>query len=431
MRFSITTLGCKVNAYESQFYAEELKKLGFEEVSDDQECDICIINTCTVTNTAAHKSRQKIHQAKKKNPNAYCVVVGCYVQFAKEEERDHLDADLIIGANHKNQLAPLIQEMVQKNEKKDTVNEIVQFNDFEAMPIHYFESKHRAFLKVEDGCNQFCSYCAIPYARGRERSLKYEQVIEIAQSLVKKGHSEIVLTGIHTGRYKDGAYHLSDLLKGLLENTPEHVFYRISSIEITEVDDALIELMAENPRICRHLHIPIQSACNETLKRMNRPYTVEEFKERMNEIRKALPDISISTDVIAGFVQESEEEFETTYHNIKEIEFSFLHVFPYSKRNGTKASFMKGEINGKIAKERVAKLLALSKELRQKDMQRFPIVSVLIEKGADGVYSGYTNQYHPIKVYSDQVLEGRITLKWDEMDEGGYIARKDDSNAIK
>lgn len=431
MRFSITTLGCKVNAYESQFYAEELKKLGFEEVSDDQESDICIINTCTVTNTAAHKSRQKIHQAKKKNPNAYCVVVGCYAQFAKEEERDHLDADLIIGANHKNQLAPLIQEMVQKNEKKDTVNEIVQFNDFEAMPIHYFESKHRAFLKVEDGCNQFCSYCAIPYARGRERSLKYEQVIEIAQSLVKKGHSEIVLTGIHTGRYKDGDYHLSDLLKGLLENTPEDVFYRISSIEITEVDDALIELMSKNTRICRHLHIPIQSACNETLKRMNRPYTVEEFKERIVQIRKALPDLSISSDVIAGFVQESEQEFETTLQNIKDIEFSFLHVFPYSKRNGTKASFMKGEINGKIAKERVAKLLELSKSLRIKDMQRFPIVSVLIEKGANGVYSGYTNQYHPIKVYSNQVLEGRLTLKWDEMDENGYIARKDDSNAIE
>ncbi len=431
MRFSITTLGCKVNAYESQYYAEELKKLGFEEVSDDQESDICIINTCTVTNTAAHKSRQKIHQAKKKNPNAYCVVVGCYAQFAKEEERDHLDADLIIGANHKNQLAPLIQEMVSKNEKKDTVNEIVQFNDFEAMPIHYFESKHRAFLKVEDGCNQFCSYCAIPFARGRERSLKYEQVIEIAKNLASKGHSEIVLTGIHTGRYKDGDRHLSDLLQGLLENTPENVYYRISSIEITEVDDALIQLMAENPRICPHLHIPIQSACNETLKRMNRPYTVEEFKERITEIRQALPDISISTDVIAGFVQESDEEFQETYKNIKDIGFSFLHVFPYSKRNGTKASFMKGEINGKIAKERVASLLELSKQLRLKDMQRFPIVTVLIEKRQDGVYSGYTNQYHPISIYSDQVLEGRITLKWDSIDENGYISRKVDLNAIK
>lgn len=431
MRFSITTLGCKVNAYESQFYAEELKKLGFEEVNDDQECDICIINTCTVTNTAAHKSRQKINQARKKNPNAYCVVVGCYVQFAKEKERDALDADLIIGANHKNQLAPLIQEMIQNKEKKDTVNDLVQFKDFEAMPIHYFESKHRAFLKVQDGCNQFCSYCAIPFARGRERSLKYEQAIHIAQELVKKGHSEIVLTGIHTGRYVDGNYHLSDLLKGLLENTPESVTYRISSIEITEVDNALIDLMKKNSRICQHLHIPIQSACDATLKRMNRPYTVEEFKERIAEIRKELPNISISTDVIAGFVQESDEEFEETYRNIEEIAFSFLHVFPYSRRNGTTASKMKGEINGKIAKERVSKLLELSKQLRLNDMKRFKEVEVLIETQQNHIYSGYTNQYHPITIESDQELSGRVRVTWDEITEQGYVVRKVDENAIK
>lgn len=431
MRFSITTLGCKVNAYESQFYAEELKKLGFTEVEDDQESDICIINTCTVTNTAAHKSRQKIHQAKKKNPHAYCVVVGCYAQFSKEKERDELDADLVIGANHKNQLASLVQEMVAKDKKQDVVNDLVQFNDFEAMPIHYFGSKHRAFLKVEDGCNQFCSYCAIPFARGRERSLKYDQVLSIAQELVKKGHSEIVLTGIHTGRYKDGSLKLADLLKGLLESTPDTVYYRISSIEITEVDHDLIDLMKENRRICRHLHIPIQSACDETLKRMHRPYTVDEFKEHVAWIRKELPDISFSTDVIAGFVQESDQEFETTYNNLADIAFSFLHVFPYSKRNGTAASQMKGEVNGKIAKERVAKLLALSKQLRLNDMKRFQPVEVLIEKHEGNVYTGYTNQYHPIRIESDTPLEGRITLRWTSIDEDGYLVRKVDENAIK
>ena len=400
MRFSITTLGCKVNAYESQYYAQELEKLGYEEVSDHEQADICIINTCTVTNTAAHKSRQKIHQAKRLNPHAYCVVVGCYAQFAKEKERDQLDADLIIGANHKNQLVPLIQEMVNQDTYRDTVSDIVQFNDFEAMPIHYFESKHRAFLKVEDGCNQFCSYCAIPYARGRERSLQYDQVIRIAQSLVDQGHLEIVLTGIHTGRYQDGNKTLADLLTGLLENTPEHVYYRISSIEITEVDDALIKLMKTNPRICHHLHIPIQSACDETLKRMNRPYTVAEYKQRLAYIRAQIPDISISTDVICGFVQESEEEFQTTLQNIKDLQFSFLHVFPYSKRDGTKASFMKGEVNGKIAKQRVAALLSISKELRKKDMARFQPVQVLIETQDGNTYTGYTNHYHPITIES-------------------------------
>lgn len=427
MRFHIMTLGCKVNAYESQYYAEELKKIGFEEVGDEQACDICIINTCTVTNTAAHKTRQKIHQAKKKNPNAFCVVVGCYVQFAEPKERDQLDADLVIGASRKNQLAQLVKEMVEQNTKRDTVRSVAQFHDFEAMPIHYFASKHRAFLKVEDGCNQFCAFCAIPYARGRERSLSYEQVIAIAKELVKKGHTEIVLTGIHTGRYHDRDRTLPDLLAGLLENTPENVYFRISSIEITEIDEDLIALMKTHPRICHHLHIPIQSGCDDTLHRMNRPYTVEDFKKRLVRIRKEIPDISVSTDVIAGFVQESDDEFEQTYRNLQDMHFSFLHVFPYSKRNGTAASQMKGEINGQIIKQRVKRLLDLSDRLRCTDMARFNPVEVLVETQNGNVYTGYTNQYHPIQIESTLPLSGRMQIKWDSFNTNGYKAvRKGD-----
>ena len=366
MKFSIITLGCKVNAYESQYYAGQLEELGYEQVSPEQPCDICIINTCTVTNTAASKSRQKIHYAKRMNPNALCVVVGCFVQFANEEERKALDADLVIGAKQKNELVKLIQQALNEHEKIDVVNEVTQFKDFEAMPVHCFESMHRAFLKVQDGCNQFCSYCAIPFARGRERSLDHNQVIQIAKDLCDRGHSEIVLTGIHTGRYFDGEYHLADLLKDLLENTPEHVYYRISSIEITEV-----------------------------------------------------------TDVSAGFVQESDEEFETTYKNLADLELSFFHVFPYSKRNGTKASTLKGEINGKIAKARVARLLELSNTCREKDMQRFNPVQVLIERKQDGYYTGYTNQYHPCKILSDAPLSGRITIEWERIEEGTYYGKKD------
>ena len=224
MKFSIITLGCKVNAYESQYYAGQLEELGYEQVSPDQACDICIINTCTVTNTAASKSRQKIHYAKRMNPNALCVVVGCFVQFASEDERKALDADLVIGAKQKNELVNLIQKALQDHEKIDVVNEVTQFKDFEAMPVHCFESMHRAFLKVQDGCNQFCSYCAIPFARGRERSLNHVEVIQIAKDLCDKGHTEIVLTGIHTGRYFDGEYDLAKLMKALLENTPEYVY---------------------------------------------------------------------------------------------------------------------------------------------------------------------------------------------------------------
>lgn len=425
MRFTITTLGCKVNSYESNYYKEQLEKHGHQMVEVNSPCDVCIINTCTVTNTAAAKSRQKIHSLKKSHPNALIVVVGCYVQHANQTERENLDVDLIIGANHKNELVMRIEELLKDHVRKDLVEDIRDFTSFEEMPIHVYESKHRAFLKIEDGCNQFCSYCAIPYARGRQRSLSKEKVIEIAQSLSDKGHYEIVLTGIHTGRYQDGDTTLAKLLKELLEKTDERVQYRISSIEITEVDDELIELMKQTTRICRHLHIPIQSGCNETLQRMNRPYTIEEFQQRLDHIRKEIPDISISTDVIVGFVQESEEEFETTYKNLQDCAFSFLHVFPYSKRNGTAASRMKGEVHGSIIKERVNKLLALSNKLRQKDMERFTDLEVLIEKqDQDGVYHGYCQQYHPVKIYSDVPLATRIHVTWDEIKDHTYIVLK-------
>lgn len=425
MRFSITTLGCKVNSYESNYYKEQLEKHGHQMVEVNSPCDVCIINTCTVTNTAAAKSRQKIHSLKKTHPNALIVVVGCYVQHADQQEREKLNVDLIIGANHKNELVMRIEELLKDHVRKDLVEDIRDFTSFEEMPIHVYESKHRAFLKIEDGCNQFCSYCAIPYARGRQRSLSKEKVIEIAQSLSDKGHYEIVLTGIHTGRYQDGDTTLAKLLKELLEKTDERVQYRISSIEITEVDDELIELMKQTTRICRHLHIPIQSGCNETLQRMNRPYTIEEFQQRLDHIRKEIPDISISTDVIVGFVQESEEEFETTYKNLQDCAFSFLHVFPYSKRNGTAASRMKGEVHGSIIKERVNKLLALSNKLRQNDMERFTDLEVLIEKqDQDGVYHGYCQQYHPVKIYSDVPLSTRIHVTWDEIKDHTYIVLK-------
>ncbi len=433
MRFSIITLGCKVNAYESQYYAEELKKRGYTQVEEHDDCDVCIINTCTVTNTAASKSRKKIHQVKRQNPNALCVVVGCFVQTASPEERDALHADLIVGANHKKDLPRLVEETVGSSQRKDVVDDITQFNDFETMPIHCFESQHRAFLKIEDGCNQFCSYCAIPYARGRERSLQANQVIQIAKQLADKGHSEIVLTGIHTGRYHDGDMDLTALLSRLLQETPDHVYYRISSIEITEVSDAFIELMKENPRICHHLHIPLQSGCDATLARMNRPYTVQEFEERLAHIRHEVPDVSISTDIIIGFVQETEEEFATTLETLERCKFSFLHVFPYSKRTGTKASTMKGEIHGGIVKERVKQVLALSDALRLEDMRRFDTLEVLIEREKDGVYLGYTNQYHPIQIESDEVLRGRIQIQYDSCTSQGYQATWKGSvvNAVK
>lgn len=425
MRISITTLGCKVNAYESNYYAQQLQEHGFKVVNSDEKADLCIINTCTVTNTAASKSRQKIHALKKRNPNALIVVVGCYAQNATREQREELKADLIIGAKYKNQLVSLIQSLIEEHQAKDLVGDISDFTQFEEMPIHVFESKHRAFLKIEDGCNQFCTYCAIPYARGPQRSLRFEQVVAIAKELAQKGHREIVLTGIHTGRYYDQGKTLSDLLKVLLEEVDENVYFRISSIEITEVDDALIDLMKHHKQLCHHLHIPVQSGCNKTLRRMNRPYTIEEFIARLDQIRKEIPDISISTDVICGFVQESDEEFQTTLENMERCSFSFMHVFPYSKRNGTKASTMKGEIHGSVVKERVAQLLKLSSQLRYKDMMRFSPLEVLIEKqDPSGVYHGYSSQYHPVQIYSEKSLTGRIHCRWDRIENNVYIVNQ-------
>lgn len=425
MKFSITTLGCKVNAYESQYYAQQLEQHGFQQVDPSQPCDLFIVNSCTVTNTAASKSRQKIHSLKRANPNALCVVVGCYVQTIDEKERETLGADLIVGAKYKDRLLDMILDLVSSHQSQDMVENVSCLSTFESMPIQCFESKHRAFLKIQDGCNQFCSYCTIPFARGRERSLSCDEVVSIAKQLVEKGHSEIVLTGIHTGRYQDGDIDLTSLLKRLLNETEEHVYYRISSIEITEVSDALIQLMKDNDRICHHLHIPVQSACNETLQRMNRPYTIEAFMDRLSYIRHEIPDISVSTDVIVGFVQESDEEFEITRSNLEACHFSFLHVFPYSKRDGTKASKMSGHIPGNISKERAHILLNLSKQWRRKDMSRFDEIEVLIESKDDQGYSGYTNQYHPVSIHTNQPLQGRLKMHYASIQNETYIVEKE------
>ena len=425
---AIHNLGCKVNSYEAESMELMLKNAGYEIVPFDENiiADVYIINTCSVTNIADRKSRQMLHKAKKMNPLAVVVAAGCYVQADEDGVRSDEAVDIVLGNNMKINIVDVLEEYFKDNSRDDYVLDINnKETTYEELKIDKVTEHTRAYIKIQDGCNQFCSYCAIPFARGRERSLNHEQVIQIAKDLCDKGHTEIVLTGIHTGRYDDGEYDLAKLMKALLENTPDCVYYRISSIEITEVSDELIALMKENPRMCHHLHIPVQSACNETLRRMNRPYTIEEFKEKINYIRSCIPDISISTDVIAGFVQESDEEFETTYENLADLELSFFHVFPYSKRNGTKASTLKGEINGKVAKARVARLLELSNACRERDMKRFNPVQVLIERKQDGYYTGYTNQYHSCKILSDTPLSGRITIEWDRIEDGTYYGKKD------
>ena len=426
--FAITTLGCKVNAFESESYVQSLTMNHFQQVDFKESADIYLINTCSVTNNATAKSRQKIAQAQRSNPEALIVVVGCYVQTHHEELKQQLGIDVLIGAAGKSQLIELIDRAL-KNREKQFETELTEVGKFENLTVENFNHQTRAFLKIQDGCNQYCSYCIIPYARGRERSRSIEQVIQSADMLSRK-HLEIVLAGIHTGRYgKEEGHDLTELLRRLSNEVPTLKRIRISSIEITEVTDELIELIASDKKIAIHLHIPLQSGCDATLARMNRPYTVEEYLERLRDIRRQVPDISISTDLIVGFPNESDEEFETTLTTLQQAEFSFIHVFPYSKREYTVAATFEDHVSPLIKKQRVRKVSQLSLELYEKYMNRFigKEISVIIEKQTAEGYFGHSSEYMPVFIESEAVLHTRTMVNGigSAVKNGSITARKE------
>lgn len=394
--FAIATLGCKVNTYESQGYESALVDKGYEQVSFKEKADVYIINTCAVTNTAGSKSRQKIHAAIALNPEALIAVVGCYAQTASEQLEQDANIDILLGSDGKSRLADMIEEGLRQKRPQKLIHDVRKVNVFEALPIHRFEHQTRAFLKIQDGCNQFCSYCIIPFARGAERSLPEDEVLAIARSLSESGHREIVLSGIHTGRYGNGINSsLCQLMKRMVKEIPKLQRIRISSIEMNEITDELLEFIKGEEKIARHLHIPVQSANTTVLKNMNRPYTIAWFMERVDYIRSLIPDISISSDVITGFPQESEEQFQDTLDNIARMRLSFLHVFPYSRRDHTAAAQMSGHLENKIKKERASRLANLSKQLYTAYKQNFigKEVSVIFEKEKDGKLIGHSSEY--------------------------------------
>ena len=394
--FAIATLGCKVNTYESQGYESALLEKGYVQVSFKEKADVYIINTCAVTNTAGSKSRQKIHAAIALNPEALIAVVGCYAQTASEQLEQDANIDILLGSDGKSRLADMIEEGLRKKRPQKLIHDVRKVNVFEALPIHRFEHQTRAFLKIQDGCNQFCSYCIIPFARGAERSLPEDEVLAIARSLSESGHREIVLSGIHTGRYGNGINSsLCQLMKRMVKEIPKLQRIRISSIEMNEITDELLEFIKGEEKIARHLHIPVQSANTTVLKNMNRPYTIAWFMERVDYIRSLIPDISISSDVITGFPQESEEQFQDTLDNIARMRLSFLHVFPYSRRDHTAAAQMSGHLENKIKKERASRLANLSKQLYTAYKQNFigKKVSVIFEKEKDGKLIGHSSEY--------------------------------------
>jgi len=410
--FLIKTLGCKVNAYESEFVRNLLLENDYEEVEDN--ADICIVNTCTVTNTADNKSKQVINNIKKTNPNAIVVAMGCFCQFRKDEISSLINADIILGNRYKSKIIKYLNQF-EKDKKQ-----IIEFDPMEELPFEDMEIKkyvhhHRAFIKIEDGCNNFCSFCIIPYVRGRVRSKDFNKCIMEINDLALSDHKEIVLSGIHTGQYYSDEKRLSDLIKKIAENKLIKRI-RLSSVEIVELDDGMMDVLKNTSSFVSHLHIPLQAGSDKVLKEMNRRYDKKYFLDKVNEIRNIRPNISLSTDVIVGFPGESEEEFQETLDFCKEIGFSKIHVFPYSDRSGTVASRRKDKIPGNIKKDRVHRLISLSNELEKEYFEKFigKDVEVLIEEEKDEYFYGFTDNYIPIKIKGNYKINELYTIKLDK-----------------
>lgn len=403
MKFQIYTLGCKVNTYESNVMRDALLNKGYFEVGLKEKADITIINTCTVTNTADSKSMKVIRQAIRRNENAIIVVCGCLVQNKKEEVSKIDGVDIVIGNINKSKIVDYIEKYIEEKKQEVDVRNIMDTN-FEPMMLNNF-NKTRAFVKIQDGCNNFCSYCIIPYTRGNVRSKDRQSVLKEIQLLVDEGHKEVVLTGIHTGNYgaEFADYKFADLLKDIVKiDKLERL--RISSIEITEINDDVMEVIKENNILVDHMHIPLQSGSDAVLKRMNRKYDKEYFINKIKKLRKIRPNISITTDVIVGFPGETKEEFEETIETIKKIEFTKLHVFPYSKREGTKAAIMDGQVDENIKKKRVKILLQLSKELEYNYMEKFIGKKVIFipEIAKDDYIIGHTGNFLNVKYHGNK-----------------------------
>lgn len=413
MKFYIYTLGCKVNSYESRIMTEDLINAGYVEEKDNNiPADIYIINTCSVTNTADSKSLKLIRQAIKKNKDAIIVVCGCLAQ-AKPETVNIDGVDIVIGNKNKSKVSEYINEYVKNKNKKTDIYDISNV-EFETMKLNNFD-KTRAFIKIQDGCNNFCAYCIIPYTRGSVRSKPREDILNEIDHLTLNGHKEIVLTGIHTGNYGSefDNYDFADLLNEIVK-IKKLSRIRISSIEITELNDRVLEIIKNNNVLVDHLHIPLQSGSDEILKLMNRKYDTKYFIEKINKIRKIRPDISITTDVIVGFPNETDKNFNETMETIKKVDFSKLHVFPYSKREGTKAATMEGQIKEEVKKQRVMELLKLSKELENKYMNKFigKTLTFIPEVYKDGYLIGHTGNYLLIKLKGcEELLHKEVSVK--------------------
>lgn len=403
MKVGICSLGCKVNIYESELVTNILKNNNYTVVDFEDKADIYIINTCSVTNESDKKSRKMINRAKKNNLAAIIIVMGCYSQVNAED----IDVDIVLGNKDKSKIVEIIEEYIKTKQKKKIIYDLTKV-EFEKMEITNFDSHTRAFVKIQDGCNAFCSYCIIPYVRGRVRSKDPEDVIKEVTTLVEKGYKEIVLTGIHTGRYGTDINTTLEELLNKLVNIPNIYRIRLSSIEINEITPGIKELLKENKVMAKHLHIPLQSGSNKILKLMNRRYNKEEFLSMVDNLRD-IPDISLTTDLIVGFPNEGEEEFNETIDTLKKIGFIKIHTFPYSKRKGTPAAIMDNQVFPEEKKKRVHRILDLSNKYEHNfyESKIGKIYDGVVEIHSNGTTIVHTSNFIPV-IINDIVEEGTI-----------------------
>ncbi|MFS0780859.1 tRNA (N(6)-L-threonylcarbamoyladenosine(37)-C(2))-methylthiotransferase MtaB [Bacillus sp. 1P06AnD] len=411
------TLGCKVNHYETEAIWQLFKAENYERVDFEDTSDVYVINTCTVTNTGDKKSRQVIRRAIRKNPDAVICVTGCYAQTSPAEILAIPGVDVVVGTQDRSKMIPYIEQFKKERQPINGVGNIMKSRVYEELDVPAFTDRTRASLKIQEGCNNFCTFCIIPWARGLMRSRDPEEVVHQAQQLVDAGYKEIVLTGIHTGGYGEDLkdYNLAMLLQDLETKVEGLKRIRISSIEASQISDEVIEVLRHSKKVVRHLHIPIQSGSDTVLKRMRRKYRMEFFGERIQALKEALPGLAITSDVIVGFPGETEDEFMETYNFIKDHKFSELHVFPYSKRTGTPAARMTDQVDEDVKNERVHRLIELSDQLAKEYASQFEdeVLEVIPEErftegDTENSYVGYTDNYLKVVFSGSEEMIGEM-----------------------
>ena len=425
-KVAFITLGCKVNQYETNAMIQEFIQKGYEIVENSEKADIYVVNTCTVTNMSDRKSRQMLRRAKELNKEAIIIACGCYVQVAKEEVEKIEEIDLLFGNNEKKNIVEIVEQYLKENKKQNVMEDVMSQREFVDFGDITYTEKTRAVIKVQDGCDRFCSYCIIPYARGRVRSRKPKSIISEIEKIAKEGIKEVVITGIHIASYgKDfkEEYKLIDLLEEINQiKKIERI--RLGSIEPLLITEEFVNRLVKLEKVCHHFHLSLQSGCDETLKRMNRRYSTEDFKEIVLRLRRYYEDVVLTTDIIVGFPQETEEEFEKTYKFLKEIKFYKMHVFKYSPRKGTKAAEMSGQVDGNIKEERSQRLIELS-DKNEKGYNKSYIgkeVEVLFEEEKNGYYQGHTKNYILALCKTNKDLENQIIkLKCTDIEENNII----------